>query len=136
MAKRMRLSSDTFSGQLLNNVNLIHLTQKVDYLARNFEGNVDDFNSAVGFLFSGYYYGWRFLYLAHSKRTVRKYEQILEIKVRDFFDQTGQFSYRSVGLNHAVKYPNYWKLVSGDIPIPDRKSILTHEKAKQFPFTQ
>lgn len=41
----------------------------------NYSRDIDVLNSALGILFTGHYYGWRFLYIVHSKRTVRKYEK-------------------------------------------------------------
>jgi hypothetical protein len=89
----------------------------------NYSGDVDVLNSAIGMLFTGHYYGWRFLYIVHSKRTVRKYEKVLDIKVTEYFKPTGPLSHRSAGLAEANKHSNFWKCVSGDIQIPDRKLI-------------
>ncbi|UJP05634.1 MAG: hypothetical protein LZF61_01255 [Nitrosomonas sp.] len=79
--------------------------------------------SAIGILFTGYYFGWRFLYIVHSKRTVRKYEKVLNIKVTEYFEPTGQLSHRPAGLVAADKHSNFWRCVSGDIQIPNRKLI-------------
>lgn len=87
----------------------------------SFRGQLDELESALGMLRMGHHFGWRVLYLMHSKRTIRKYEEILNIKIRDIFDERGPSSYRSVGLKLAEKYPNFWKVVGGDIKIPDRK---------------
>ncbi|WP_146162040.1 hypothetical protein [Nitrosomonas oligotropha] len=89
----------------------------------NYSGEIDVLNSALGMLFTGYYYGWRFLYIVHSKRTIRKYEKVLNIKVNEFFQPTDSLSHRSAGLVEAKKHSNFWKCVSGDIQIPDRKLI-------------
>ncbi|NBQ69593.1 MAG: hypothetical protein EBU46_12510 [Nitrosomonadaceae bacterium] len=43
-------------------------------------------------LFTGYYFGWRFLYIVHSKRTVRKYEKVLNIRVTEYFEPIGPLS--------------------------------------------
>lgn len=89
----------------------------------NYSGDIDVLNSALGMLFTGHYYGWRFLYIVHSKRTVRKYEKVLNIKVSEYFEPTGSLSHRSAGLIEANKHSNFWKCVSGDIQIPNRKLI-------------
>lgn len=89
----------------------------------NYSGDIDVLNSALGMLFTGHYYGCRFLYIVHSKRTVRKYEKVLNIKVTEYFEPTGSLSHRSAGLFEANKHSNFWKCVSGDIQILNRKLI-------------
>lgn len=89
----------------------------------NFHGLLDELESALGMLRLGFHFGWKVLYLIHSKRTIRKYEEILNIKVRDIFPETGPSAYRSYGLNFAAKFSNFWKVAGGDIKIPDRRKI-------------
>jgi len=89
----------------------------------NFSGQLDELESALGMLRMGHHFGWKVLYLIHSKRTIRKYEGILGIKVRNVFPETGPSSYRSYGLALAEKFSNFWKVVGGDIKIPDRKKV-------------
>ena len=105
----------------------------------NYSGDIDVLNSALGMLFTGHYYGWRFLYIVHSKRTVRKYEKVLNIKVNEYFQPTGPLSHRSAGLAEANKHSNFWKCVSGDIQILNRKLITDDSPlaGKQtFPFAE
>ena len=45
----------------------------------------------------GHHFGWKVLYIIHSRVTIRKYEKILDIKIRDIFAETGPSSYRSLG---------------------------------------
>ena len=85
----------------------------------NFKGMLDELESALGMLRIGHHVGWKVLYLIHSKKTIRKYEEILNIKVRDIFEETGPSSPRSIGLALA----NFWKVVSGEIKIDNKKEI-------------
>lgn len=88
----------------------------------NFRGQLDELESALGMLRMGHHFGWKVLYLIHSKRTIRKYEGILgDIKIREIFPETGPSSYRSYGFAYAEKFSNFWKVAGGDIKIPDRK---------------
>lgn len=90
----------------------------------NFTGQLDELESALGMLRMGHHFGWKVLYLMHSKRTIRKYELILgDNKIRDLFNETGPSSYRSYGFNWSQKFSNFWKVVGGDIKIPDRKKV-------------
>jgi len=92
----------------------------------NFHGSLDDLESALGMLRMGDYWGWRVLILVHNKRTVRKYEDILGIKVKEFFPEEGSQTSRSIGYILAKKIGNFWKAVSGDIKIDNRREISLH----------
>ena len=89
----------------------------------NFRGQLDDLAAALGMLRFGDYMGWRVLVLIHNKRTIRKYEDILNIKVREFFSAEGSQTHRSVGYMVAKKLGKFWKAVSGDVPIENRREI-------------
>jgi len=91
----------------------------IDRGIREHSGQIDELESALGMLLIGHHYGWKVLHLIHSKKTIRKYEEILGIKVRDFFPERGPSSPRSIGLAFADKATNFWRVVSGDIKIPD-----------------
>ena len=88
-----------------------------------FTGQLDELESALGMLRMGHHFGWKVLYLIHSKRTIRKYEVILGIKIRDIFPEKGPSSYRSYGLGIAETFSNFWKVAGGEIKIPDRRKV-------------
>lgn len=91
----------------------------------NFHGSLDELEAALGMLRLGHHVGWRVLYLMHSKKTIRKYEDHLGgIRIRDIFKDKGPSSYRSVGLKLAERYSNFWKVAGGDIKIPRRKDAV------------
>jgi hypothetical protein len=85
-----------------------------------FEGDLRQLEAALGMLRMGHYVGWKVLYLLHSKRTIRAYEEILKVRIRDVFDEEGPSSYRSIGFNLAKRFSNFWKVAGGDIKIPRR----------------
>ena len=91
-----------------------------------FNGSFDELESAIGMYMLGHYVGWKPLVLIHSKRTIRKYEEILGIVVRDEFPEEGSESERSLAYVAAKKVSNFWKAVSGE-----DKSIAKDER-KQF----
>jgi len=101
----------------------------IENAVQNYSGNVDQLNGAIGMFFMGYYFGWNFLYIAFNKRTIAKYEKILGIDVRHSFESIGLYSPMSEGLYQANKYSNFWKVVSGDIKISDRKTLLPVQDA-------
>ncbi len=89
----------------------------------NFEGQVDELESALGMLRMGHHWGWKILYIIHSKRTIRKYEAILDIRIRDEFDETGPSSYRSQGFRIVEALSNFWKAIGGEAKIENRKIV-------------
>lgn len=89
----------------------------------NFKGTLPEIESALGMLRMGHHVGWRVLVLVHSKATLRKYEKILGIKVREFFPEETPSSTRNNGFKIAKKLGNFWKAVSGDIKIDHKKNI-------------
>ncbi len=88
-----------------------------------FQGDVTQLESALGMLRMGHHFGWKVLYLVHSKKTIRKYEEILGKPIRELFDETGPSSYRSFGLNLAMRFSNFWKVAGGDTKIPRKKDV-------------
>ena len=89
----------------------------------NFKGQLPDLEAALGILRIGGYLGWRVLALIHNKRTLRKYEDILDIKFKVFFPDEGPSYERSLGYMAVKKIGNFWKAVSGEIKIDRRKDI-------------
>jgi len=89
-----------------------------------FEGQFDELEAALGMLRMGHHVGWKILYLVHSKRTIRKYEDILGgIKVRDIFPEFGPSSYRSRAYIIVQGWTNFWKGISGEEKIEGRREI-------------
>jgi len=99
------------------------LSRIVDSAALHYTGNVDELWGAVGMLMLGRLYGWRVLYIVHSKRTIKKYEEILGITVREFFRETGPLTERSRGYMVAQALGNFWRVVSGDLKVERRRDL-------------
>ena len=89
----------------------------------NFMGGLDDLEAALGMLRIGHHLGWKVLVIIHNKRTIRKYEEILGVDIREFFPAEGPSADRSKGYKAAKMVSNFWKAVSGDIKIEDRREI-------------
>ena len=88
-----------------------------------FRGSFGDLESALGMLRLGHHFGWRVIYLVHSKATVRKYEGLLSIKVRELFPEVGPSSERSMGFRLSQAFSSFWKVVNGEQKIADRTTI-------------
>ncbi len=94
---------------------------------REFQGEMDLLEKAAGMLMLGDYLGWRVLVLVHSKSTLRRYEEILGIKVREFFPEEGPLSRHSAGYARALELHKYWKVANGDIAVEDRRVLRAPE---------
>ncbi len=99
----------------------------MDRAMREFKGQLDELEAAIGMYVVGRHVGWKVLYLVHSKKTIAKYESLLGINVREEFPELGPEADRSVGLKAAQAMSNFWKVVSGahklDISREERRSI-------------
>lgn len=95
----------------------------VDHAVRNFRGIADELEGAIGMYMIGRHVGWRVLVLVHSKKTIIKYEEILGIKIREEFPDEGPDVDRSVGYGLTKKFSNFWKAVSGDEKIENKRVL-------------
>lgn len=89
----------------------------------SFRGSFDDLELAIGILHLGEYLGWKPLVLIHNKRTIRRSEEILNIKIREFFEPEGAGAERSLGYKFVKNLKKFWKGVSGDFPVENRREI-------------
>lgn len=81
---------------------------------------VDELESALGMYVLGFHLGWKVLYMIHSKRTIRKYEDLLGIRVKEVFDELGPDADRTSAYRIIMAASNFWKAVSGeDKPLGD-----------------
>lgn len=99
----------------------------MDEAILNFTGIIDELEGALGMYMIGRHFGWKVLYLIHSKRTVAKYERILGIDVREEFEPETVDSKRSYGFKLSQTFSNFWKVVSGEEKIDrtERKQLGT-----------
>ncbi|MES3000645.1 MAG: hypothetical protein V4787_08130 [Pseudomonadota bacterium] len=75
---------------------------------------LDELESALGMYMIGFHFGWKVLYVIHSKKTIRKYEQLLGVNVRDAFEEIGPDADRTNAYKIIQTVSSFWKLVSGD----------------------
>ncbi len=103
------------------------IAEIVNKAVDRFSGSADELEKAIGMLMLGDYVGWKVLVVIHNKRTVRKYEEILGITIRDFFEAEGPIAGRSIGYQLALKIGNFWKVVSGDVSIEHRRDFASSD---------
>ena len=99
--------------------------KRIIEITKDFQGQFDELESALGMYVMGPLVGWKVLVLIHNKRTIKKYEEILGIKVREAFPAEGPLAHKSIGLELAKKIGNFWKAVSGEEKIDGRRELST-----------
>ena len=91
------------------------LVKLVDEATRKYAGLFDELESAIGMLMIGRLVGWKVLVLIHNKRSIKKYEEILGINIREYFPPEGPLIEKSIGYAIVKKLGNFWKAVSGEL---------------------
>lgn len=95
----------------------------INNASENFKGQIDELENAIGMLMTGRLFGWKVLVIFHNKRTIRKYEEILGINIREMYPPEGPLAHKSIGYKIARTVSNFWKAVSGDIKIENRRML-------------
>ena len=86
---------------------------------------IDELESALGMYRIGFHFGWKVLYLIHSKRTIKKYEGILGIKASEIFPEFGPDADRTNAHKLIQSVSSFWKMVSGE----EKPSIQLDKRA-------
>ncbi|NNC54086.1 MAG: hypothetical protein HKO07_00035, partial [Pseudomonadales bacterium] len=133
MQKSDRLEKNLAALAQLSNEEKVAAFDKAGFAVANFSGSLEELEKALGMLIIGYHFGWKVLLLVHSKRTIRKYEKILEIDIKEFFPAEGSSANRSMGLDLAKQIGNFWQVVSGDIKVDNRRDIEDAEQGGSAP---
>jgi hypothetical protein len=90
----------------------------------NFSGQINELESALGMYMVARFFGWKVLHIVHSKHTIKKYEDILGISLREEFDDLGLDAHRSLSYTVIQSLSNFWKSISGKLEIENRRFIL------------
>lgn len=123
MQKPNRLEQNLAALANLSDAEKVAAFDKAAYAVASFSGSLEELEKALGMLMIGYQFGWKVLLLVHSKRTIKKYEKILDIDIKEFFPAEGSSAKRSMGLDLAKQIGNFWQVVSGDIKVDNRREI-------------
>jgi hypothetical protein len=94
----------------------------IDAAVMRFKGPTDPLRGAIGYFFIARQVGWKPALLMFSQKTVREYEEILQINSRDMFPEVGPMANKSIAWRLSLKVSNFWKAVKGEI-----KGIRTNE---------
>jgi hypothetical protein len=74
--------------------------------------NIGEMERALGMYLIGFHFGWKVLYVLHSKSTIRSYEAILGITVRDTFDEFGPDADRTNAFQLIQSVNSFWAWLS------------------------
>ena len=85
----------------------------IDPVIKDYRGNVNELEQAIGVWNVGRKLGWKVMLLVHDRKTLAKYEKILGIAIRETFPEVGPSAYRMMGFRMAETVSNFWKLISG-----------------------
>ena len=97
-------------------MNKTELLAHVYKIAETKRGYMDEVESAIGMLIMGHHFGWKVMYLIHSQRTIKHYEEILGVKIREVLPDIGTQAHRSMAWKLAKGFTNFWKIVKGEVP--------------------
>ena len=101
------------------------LSSHLDDTVKSFKGSFEELESAIGMMVLGRLLGWKVLVLLHNKRTIRKYEEILGISVREAFPEEGPLASKSVAYEWVTKAGQFWKGVSGEYKVENRRELIS-----------
>jgi len=95
----------------------------VDRAIVKYDGLIPEIEQAVGAYMVARHVGWKPLVLMHNKRTIRNFEDILGVEFRKEFDEVGPDAERCRAYRIASTLSNFWKAVSGEVKIEDRRVV-------------
>ena len=99
----------------MSNFTDIELIEFMDKVVIEFKGDITQMESAIGMFMMARHYGWKVALLIHDRQTIKKYEKILGISLRDTVPDVGQYAHKSAAWLAAQKIGSFWKAVKGEI---------------------
>ena len=87
----------------------------LESVMEKYKGNMNLLERSLWMYYIGHQFGWKVLLLVHDKKTIRTYEKILDINIREEFQERGPLSHKSLALKVADSIGNFWKVVRGGI---------------------
>jgi hypothetical protein len=87
----------------------------VETTIKDFQGDVRVLQGAIGALYVGKQFGWKAMYLMNDRRTIKKYENALDVSFQAELPEIGPLAQKSVAVKALKKVSNFWKAVRGEI---------------------
>lgn len=110
----------------MNQISDTELVALIDKAVIEFKGDISQLESAIGMLMMARHFGWKVALLIHDRQTIKKYENILGISLREYAPEVGKFAHKSVAWVAAQKIGSFWKAVKGEIS-GIKSSLITSE---------
>lgn len=101
----------------------LELLEQFDKLHETYKGDLTHLERAIGVYFVGRRMGWKILFIMHDKKTLKRYEDILQIQFKEEFKDFEDQAERTNIYKVLKKVSNFWKAVSGAISI-DRSPVI------------
>lgn len=92
------------------------LIEHIDERIKEFHGQLNELESAIGAYFVGRKMGWKVLMLIHDRITLKKYEKILGMHFKEDLPDVGPWAHKSYAWLAVQKIKSFWKAVKGEIP--------------------
>jgi len=88
----------------------------IDKAINDYHGDITQLSRALGMLATGRRLGWKVTYLVYNRSTIKNYEKILGVNIREVLPEVGDLAHKSIAWNAMKKVTNFWKAVKGEIP--------------------
>ena len=96
----------------------------IENAMQEFSGDMTVLESAIGARIVGHRFGWQALRVIHATRTLRKYEEVLGIKLRDVIPERTDDSRRVNGVRVADTFDKFWQAISsGKLSAKDARQV-------------
>jgi hypothetical protein len=93
-----------------------NLVTHIDKRIKAYGGDLRVLTNAIGYLMIGRKFGWKPMLLMHDRKSIKKYEDILDFDSKESMPEVGPWADSSVAWKAVQKVSNFWKAVKGEIP--------------------
>lgn len=113
-----------------------HVTPVILQHIKDFKGQANNLESALGALVIGMHFGWRVLKITHTPATYRSYEKILGIKYQEVCPEiTPLGKKKSIGYAITQKIGSFWAVIMGRKKVPNKGGLASEEEVQQIAET-
>ena len=101
--------------------------QHVAAMLPEWRGYCPNLSEALGGLMFGQAFGWKGLYMIHSRAKVRAMETTLGLVFREVLPERTALTSKIYGIRIADELGKFWAVVKGEIPVPGGKGYADDE---------
>ena len=99
--------------------------ETVFHRASEYRGHCATLAGALGALAFGQLYGWKAVWLVHSRGTIKSYEEALGISFRDHMPERTELSSRITGIRWADQLCKTVAVVKGEESVPGGRARMS-----------